>query len=91
MLSLAFKSTITGLVLGTLFTLAYSLLTASADGRNVQTGEPMQLNGYKAIYVHLNEYGLNSYLMSLLPSFVLFCFLSMLISGLVIYWMSSNA
>ena len=91
MFGLAVKSTLIGIVLGALCALAYSLITASADGRNVQTGEPMHLSGYKAIYVHLNEYGLSSYFISLLPSFVLFVLISTLISGLVLYWVGSNA
>ena len=91
MLGLLVKSTLIGFVLGILCTFAYSLITASADGRNVQTGEPMHLRGYQAIYVHLNDYGLSSYLTSLMPSFILFVLISSLISGLVLYWYSRNA
>lgn len=91
MFELAVKSTLIGIALGALCTLAYSLITASADGHNVQTGEPMNLSGYKAIYVHLNEYGLSSYFVSLFPSFMLFVLISTLIIGLVLYWVSSNA
>jgi hypothetical protein len=91
MIGLVVKSTQIGILLGALCTLAYSLMTASADGRNLQTGEPIHLSGYNAIYVHLNDYGLSSYFISLLPSFVLFVFLSTLISGLVIYWVGGNA
>jgi hypothetical protein len=91
MLGLLVKSTLIGFVLGILCTFAYSLITASADGRNVQTGEPMHLRGYQAIYVHLNDYGLSSYLTSLMPSFILFVLISSLISGLVLYWFNGNA
>ena len=90
MLGLVVKSTLIGFVLGVPCAIAYSLVTASADGRNVQTGEPMHLSGYQAIYVHLNEYGLSSYFTSLLPAFVFFVLISSLISGLVLYWFSRN-
>lgn len=57
---------------GLLLTLIYSLSTAAVSGHNVQTGEPINLSGWKAVYVYISQVGLDSYILNLLPVFITF-------------------
>lgn len=70
MAKLISKSIRYGIIFGAVITIIYSLLTASVSGWNVLTGEPVELRGFRAVYLHLNEYGLASYLISITPTFL---------------------
>ena len=76
MIWIVMKLVVFGIILGVVLSIAFSLLTASASGRNVKTGEAMELKGIKAVYVQLAEYGPAYYLRSLLPSFLIFSILA---------------
>ncbi|SFM13264.1 hypothetical protein SAMN04487963_1298 [Marinobacter zhejiangensis] len=76
------KAFVIGPFIGGLLSILYSFFTASAHGRNVLTGEPMDLQGIQAIYVFVNENGLASYLVTLLPVFVI----TTLVSCTVVYF-----
>lgn len=60
------------LLAGLLLTLMFSLATAAVSGHNTETGEAINLSGWKAIYVYIAQQGLDSYLLHLLPVFVAF-------------------
>ena len=85
------KSAALGFMSGGALSLIFSLLTASANGRNVMTGEAMELRGYKAVYIYINENGLANYFVSLVPSFLIFSAVAILILGVVFQMRAKNA
>ena len=81
------KSVVFGVFLGAMASIVLSLLTASASGRNVMTGEPMELRGFKAIYVQLAENGPYSCPVSLLPSFLVLSVVATLVVAVLLTWL----
>jgi len=80
-IGLVAKSVIVGLLVGAICTVIYSLLTASSEGRNVLTGEPMHLKGVQAIYVHVSENSVASYLFSLVRAYLIFSIIVAVVFG----------
>ena len=85
-MGIVIKSIVFGIILGAILSIASSVITASASGRNVVTGEAMELNGFKAIYVQLAEKGPADYLGSLIPSFLTFSMLAIIAIAILLMW-----
>ena len=85
------KSVVFGTILGATVSVAFSLLTASVRGRNVMTGEAMELKGIEAVCFQLAENGPASYLGSLFPLFLLSSILATAVVVMLLMWFGKAA
>ncbi len=85
MFTLLLKSTFVGILVGAIFSIIFSIATASSSGKNVITGESMKLKGWKAIYVQINDYGFIHYLHSLFPIFLVISIIATLVVGIILH------